>query len=100
MVLRSLLHRLALKGFAGFSCFANAGMPLQGQQQPQPLLVPKKGLQPLPNPRQSLARAKKESHGRPWLSLCFGIAGRRDDFFISKPGQRLIFFFIHRGTTR
>ncbi len=80
-------------------------MPLQGQQQPQPLLVPKKGLQPLPiaTPHSDLgqrtlaniltpkgisdfvdeARAKKESHGRPWLSLCFG-----------KPGRRLGLFFI------
>ena len=50
------------KGEIPFGPFrkGHAGMPLQGQQQPQPLLVPKKGLQPLPNPRQSLARAKTE----------------------------------------
>ena len=44
-----------------------------GQQQPQPLLVPKKGLQPLPNPRQSLARAKLTAgRGRPPSGL-FGM---------------------------
>ncbi len=86
-------------------------MPLQGQQQPQPLLVPKKGLQPLPiaTPHSDLgqrtlaniltpkgisdfvdeARAKKENHGRPCFSLCFGIAGRRDELKY-KPLSRLI----------
>ena len=47
---------------------------------PNPLLPCKRGLQPLLNPRQSLARTKKENHGRPCFSLCFGIAGRRDEF--------------------
>ena len=50
-----------------------------GSQHHQPLLTIRRGFEPLLNPRQSLARTKKENRRNRRFPLCFGIAGRRDE---------------------
>jgi hypothetical protein len=70
------------------------GCPCRVSNNPNPFLSLRRGFNHSPTLANILtpkgisdfvdeARAKKESHGRPWLSLCFG-----------KPGRRLGLFFI------